>query len=74
MAVGTEPVLHNWYRRRDVNQTLQVTAIESGDSVSVQYAGGNVDTFDRAEWARLDLERVEGPDDFAAPLDRQQAP
>ncbi len=65
-----DPIEGNWYydteRRRDFTV---VTVDEEEEVIEIQYQDGDLEELDFDEWAELDLELTEPPEDWRGPLD-----
>ncbi len=61
-----DPVVGNWYAHVDDEKTFVVLAVDEDKGVvEVRYEDGEVEELDLGEWADLDLEQVEPPEDWA---------
>lgn len=68
MATITDPIIGRWYKDVENDLTFKVVAIEdSGDSIEVQYDGGDIGEYDRDSWYNSTFDYVEAPEDWSAP-------
>ena len=70
MISEIEPVEGNWYTLLERNIDFTVVAVDEEEGVvQIQYVDGDLDEVDLDEWAELDLEVSEAPDDWRKPID-----
>lgn len=74
MATITDPILSNWYIDVENDTRFKVIAIEDGgDSIAVQYLGGNIGEYDRDSWYNSTIDFIEAPEDWSAPYGELEA-
>jgi hypothetical protein len=65
-----DPIIGNWYRNLETEAEFEVVAMdEDGQTVEIQYAGGEIEEIDLDTWGELSLEAIEAPDDWSGPFD-----
>ncbi|BCX82679.1 hypothetical protein MIT9_P2265 [Methylomarinovum caldicuralii] len=65
-----DPIVGNWYLDLETDQKFEVVAVdEDSGAIEIQYHDGNIDELDFDAWQALNLEPIEPPEDWAAPLD-----
>lgn len=65
-----DPIVGNWYRRRDNADEFEVVAVDDDSSaVEVQFFDGDVTEFSLDEWNAFDLEVIEPPEDWSGALE-----
>jgi len=65
-----DPIEGNWYLDLESNQKFEVVAVdEDSGTIEIQYFDGNIDEIDFDAWRELNLEPIEEPEDWTAPLD-----
>ena len=70
MPFDQEPVVSQWYRHLDKGQQFQVTAIdEEAGTVETQNFDGDVEEIDLDAWYEMEIETIEPPEDWTAPMD-----
>jgi hypothetical protein len=70
MANQCEPVIEQWYLRRDKGEMFRVVAVDANDgAVDVQNFGGDVEELDREAWLDLDIELADPPENWTGPFD-----
>ena len=68
MTTITDPIIGSWYKDVENNLIFKVVAIEeNGDSIEVQYHGGDISEFDRESWYASTIDYIEAPEDWSAP-------
>jgi hypothetical protein len=65
---GARPVVGDWYMEIHSRERFKILAIEGGE-IEVQYFGGDVDSFDAADWQKRMFTRTDGPEDFTGALE-----
>ena len=67
MTTITDPIINNWYKDVENDLTFVVVAIEdSGDTIEVQYANGDISEFDKDSWYGSTFDFIETPEDWSA--------
>ena len=70
MPTESDPVIFNWYKHLDKGQNFRVVSIdESSGLIDIQYFDGDLDEIELDEWKGLDIEPVEGPENWSGPID-----
>ncbi|MCB1744008.1 MAG: hypothetical protein KDK91_26780 [Gammaproteobacteria bacterium] len=70
MSDDLEPLVGQWYRHLDKGQTFQVVSVDTDTGlVETQMFDGDLEELELAEWAGLDLEPIDEPEDITGPLD-----
>lgn len=64
-----EPIIEQWYENLDQQRTFKVISLSDDGGVEVQYYGGTVTSYDRAEWGQLRLAHAARPVDWTGPMD-----
>jgi hypothetical protein len=65
---GVRPMVDEWYM--DVHSGERFKILDIGDGeIQVQYFGGDIDSFDAADWQKRLFTRTEGPEDFTGALE-----
>ncbi len=65
-----DPIEGNWYLDLDSGQKFEVLVVDDvSGGIEIQYFDGNIDQIDLDAWAELNLEPIEEPEDWTAPLD-----
>jgi len=66
-----KPIVGQWYMRHDKGQMFSVVGIDdASSSVETQDFDGNLDEVEIKNWFALDIEPIETPEDWTAPLDQ----
>jgi hypothetical protein len=66
----TEPIESQWYQHRDKGYRFQVLAVDpDADTIDIQHFDGDVEEIDFDQWAELDIEPIEAPEDWTGPMD-----
>jgi hypothetical protein len=64
-----EPIVGNWYKREDTEQTFTVIAVDEDEGIiEIQRVDGEIEELDEAAWANLELEVVDEPDEWRGML------
>ena len=70
MSRYTHPIPGQWYLDRQNEDSFQVVSVDEDDrSIDIQYTDGSVDEISRDEWAMLELDDCEQPEDWVGPFD-----
>lgn len=70
MGNDFDPIIGNWYTRRDKGQMFQVVAIDDKQGiVELQHFDGDVEEVELATWQGMELEVAEPPEDWTGPID-----
>jgi hypothetical protein len=65
-----DPIEGNWYHHLGKGQDFMVVNVsKTGGTVDVQYFDGEVEELEMEEWAEMDLEEIEPPEDWTGALD-----
>ena len=73
MSGQLEPLEGNWYY--DLENDLKFTVVsfdEDEDLIELQYEDGETEEIEMDEWAELDLELSEEPEDWNTPDDEEE--
>lgn len=69
-----KPIVGQWYMRHDKGQIFSVVGIDDASStVETQDFDGNLDEVDIKSWFALEIEPIETPEDWTAPLDQTES-
>jgi len=69
MTTITDPVIDQWYKDVENNLLFKVVAIESDDSIEVQYHNGDIGEYDNESCYNSTFDFIEDPEDWSAPYD-----
>ena len=69
MTTITDPVIDQWYKDVENNLLFKVVAIESDDSIEIQYHNGDIGEYDNESWYNSTFDFIEDPEDWNAPYD-----
>jgi hypothetical protein len=70
MANNLDPVVANWYLHLDKGQRFEVVAFdEERGLVELQHYDGDLDEVSLEEWAQMELELSEEPQNWSGALD-----
>lgn len=70
MPIEDAPIVSHWYRHLDKGHRFQVHAYdEASGAIEIQHFDGDVEELDLEEWYTLDIEPIEPPEDWTAPMD-----
>jgi hypothetical protein len=70
MANEFDPVVENWYLHLDKGQRFEVVAVdEERGVVELQHYDGDVEEVSRDEWAEMDIELSEAPQNWSGSVD-----
>ena len=65
-----EPIVGNWYRREDNDETFTVIAVDEEEGIiEIQQLDGEIEEIDEAAWNEMELELVDEPDEWRGELD-----
>lgn len=65
-----DPIIDNWYFHMDKGQRFKVVATdENADTVELQHFDGDIEELSFNDWASMDIELSEEPEDWSGPLD-----
>lgn len=65
-----DPIVGQWYQRRDKGEMFRVVAADSGTGCTeIQYFDGDVEELETDAWREMDLEPAEAPEDWTGPFD-----
>jgi len=65
-----EPIVGNWYRREDTDETFTVIAVDEEEGlIEIQQLDGEIEEIDEAAWGEMELELVDEPDEWRGELD-----
>ena len=77
MPTDFDPIVGTWYQHRDQDekgQKFQVVSVEEADrSIEIQLYDGSVSQLDFDDWYCSDMEAIEAPEDWTAPMDQVRA-
>lgn len=66
MAIESDPIVGNWYEDLDNGQRFEVLEVdEDRGTIEIQYLNGDIDEIDLSDWYDMDLELVEGSEEWA---------
>ena len=61
-----EPVVGNWYRDLDEEESFLVLSVdEDSEVVEIQHVDGDVEEIDLDTWAEMDLDQAEEPEGWS---------
>ncbi len=61
-----EPVVGNWYRDLDEEESFLVLSVdEDSELVEIQHVDGDVEEIDLDTWAEMDLDQAEEPEGWS---------
>ena len=70
MAADLDPIVGDWYRYLGKGQMFKVVEVDAVRGViEIQHFDGDLDELEASEWADLELEAVEEPEDWTGPID-----
>lgn len=65
-----DPCIEQWYAHLDKGQRFLVTAVdEAGGTVEIQHFDGDLEEFSLDDWAELDIELSEAPENWSGAFD-----
>lgn len=65
-----EPIVGNWYRREDTDETFTVIGVDEDEGlIEIQQLDGAIEEIDEAAWSEMELEIVDEPDEWRGELD-----
>ncbi len=65
-----DPIVGEWYKNLDDEQTFEVVAVDEDEgTVEIQYFDGEIEEIDLESWYELNLESIEPPEDWSGPFD-----
>ncbi|MCF6291326.1 MAG: hypothetical protein L3J03_10075 [Desulfobacterales bacterium] len=65
-----EPIVGNWYLHLGKGRDFTVVAVdEDGRGVEIQYFDGDLEELSLEEWAAMELDIREPPEDWTGPVD-----
>ena len=65
-----DPIINQWYYHLDKGQRFMVAAVdEYSGTVEVQHFDGDIEEYSLEEWAELDIELSEEPENWAGAMD-----
>ncbi len=65
-----DPIEGNWYLDLDSGRKFQILVVDDiSGGIEIQYSDGDIDQIDLDAWASMNLEPIEEPEDWTAPLD-----
>lgn len=65
-----DPIVGNWYARRDKGERFLVNDVNEDDGViEIQHFDGDVEEIAAVEWRQMDLELAEPPEDWTGAMD-----
>lgn len=69
-----DPIIDQWYQRRDKGELFRVVATDStADVVEIQDFDGAIEELDFDSWQAMDMELAEAPEDWTGPFDEVEA-
>lgn len=70
MIIRAKAIPGQWYLDRQSGDIFQVVGVDEDDcSIEIQYADGSVEETSRDDWATLELDNCEQPEDWVGPFD-----
>lgn len=70
MATEHDPIVGNWYKDIDSDQTFEVVAVDEDEgTIEIQHFDGDVEELDLDTWYEMELEFIEPPEDWTGPYD-----
>nr|MDQ2696071.1 hypothetical protein [Pseudomonadota bacterium] len=70
MPTDVEPIIGSWYQHSGKGQMFEVVAVDEDNGVvQIQHFDGDVEEIDLDNWFEMDIEPVEAPEDWTAPMD-----
>lgn len=70
MPTDAEPIIGSWYQHSGKGQKFEVVAVdEDSGVVQIQHFDGDVEEIDLDNWFEMDIESIEAPEDWTAPMD-----
>lgn len=65
-----DPIVEQWYLRRDKGELFRVVAVDAATScIEIQSFGGDVEELEADAWREMDIELTEAPEDWTGPFD-----
>lgn len=65
-----DPIIGQWYSRRDKGEMFRVVAVDAmTSSIDIQSYDGDVEEMDVRAWREMDIEMAEAPEDWTGPFD-----
>lgn len=65
-----DPIVGQWYQRRDKGEMFRVVAADSTSGcIEIQYFDGDVEELETDAWREMDMEAAEAPEDWTGPFD-----
>jgi len=65
-----EPIESQWYQHRDTGHRFQVLAADrDAGTIDIQHFDGDIEEIDFDQWAELEVEAIEAPEDWTGPMD-----
>ena len=63
------PVVGNWYRRVDKDETFTVIGVDEEEGIiEIQHVNGEIEEIDTRLWSEMELELVDEPDEWRGTL------
>jgi hypothetical protein len=73
MANDIEPIVDNWYVHLDKGQKYKVVAVDDGRGlVELQHFDGDIEEVSLAEWADMQIELSDEPQNWSGPIDVEE--
>jgi len=73
MAEQLEPIEGNWYYDLENDLNFMVVSVDEDEElIELQYEDGETEEIEMDEWAELDLELSEEPEDWNVPDDEEE--
>lgn len=65
-----DPIVEQWYLRRDKGELFRVVAVDAATGcIEIQSFGGDVGELEVDAWREMDIEAAEAPEDWTGPFD-----
>lgn len=65
-----DPIVEQWYLRRDKGELFRVVAVDAATRcIEIQSFGGDVEELEADAWREMDIELAEAPEDWTGPFD-----
>lgn len=65
-----DPIVEQWYLRRDKGELFRVVAVDAATRcIEIQSFGGDVEELEADAWREMDIELTEAPEDWTGPFD-----
>lgn len=65
-----DPIVGEWYERRDKGEMFRVVAADSRTGcIEIQYFDGDLEELEIDAWREMDVEPAEAPEDWTGPFD-----